>query len=351
MELYGFPVASERRTSAALFARRLHKMGEKFLIRALGQSDRTLTTIWSNTSGRPYPRVEKVCLIALDEDQAENMDDLEKNGYFVDPKKRVVILRVKYNQHTYNPDNVRQDRALSVEAQELIHPESGAPLTNVNIIKDSTNMFLRLNDIVRGEYHGYIIYKRNELVENTNTEEKKLKFLYAWLSKHQHRIIGYSDDFFKNVSKVLDTYLFSVEHYSSFAEMNEFYQEVFSKYSYIQQARKLKLLEDLFARNVHGKRIGYGEMLDESIALLQSLKFEIVNYFDSLVDGIINIGENMLNDRYLCRNYINKKTSETSARQQAVRRSYGRMVALIDEFKAIRRTRKEIKKNPINITN
>ena len=36
MELYGFPIVSERRTSSALFARKLHKMGERFLLRVIG---------------------------------------------------------------------------------------------------------------------------------------------------------------------------------------------------------------------------------------------------------------------------------------------------------------------------
>ena len=53
MELYGFPISSERRTSAALFSRRLHKLGERFLVRVLGQSDRTITTIWNNGENRP----------------------------------------------------------------------------------------------------------------------------------------------------------------------------------------------------------------------------------------------------------------------------------------------------------
>ncbi len=351
MELYGFPIASERRTSAALFSRRLHKMGEKFLIRTLGQSDRTITTIWNDTTGRPYPKVEKIALVALDKDQMENMDVLSENGYFVDAKKRVVILKVKYKQHAYNPDNVRQDRALSVETQDIIHPISGEALQNVNIIKDSSNMFLRLNDIVRGEYTGYIVYKRNELIENADTEEKKLKFLYAWLSKHQHRIIGYSDEFFSNVGKVLDTYLFSPDNYDTFSSMNDLYQEVFTKYSYIQQARKIKTLEDLEVRNIRGKNISYGQMLEEAVDLLQSLKFEIVNYFEPLVDTIIKIGDNMLNDRYLRRNYIDKKTNKPTPNQAAIRRNYGKLVSLIDEFKSIRRARAEIRKNYANFLN
>jgi hypothetical protein len=44
MELYGFPVVAERRTASALFARKLHRMGEHFVLRVMGQSDRTLTT-------------------------------------------------------------------------------------------------------------------------------------------------------------------------------------------------------------------------------------------------------------------------------------------------------------------
>lgn len=349
MELYGFPIASERRTSAALFARRLHKMGEKFIIRTLGQSDRTITTMWNDTSGRAYPKVEKVALIALDKDQVDGVPGVKEDGFFVDEKKRVVILRVRYKQHAYSAENVRQDRALSVDIQELIHPVTGEVYPNVNIIKDSTNMFLRLNDIVRGEYSGHIVYKRNELIENTDTEEKKLKFLYAWLSKHQHRIISYSDEFFSNVGKVLDTYLFSPDNYETFINLNELYQEVFSKYSYIQQARKIRLLEDLATRVYKGKRIGYGQMLEETVELLHALKFEIVNYFDSLVDTVIKITEDILNDRYLRRTYIEPKDSELTPRQLVVRRNYGKLVSILDEFKAIRRARQEIQKHYANL--
>ena len=345
MELYGFPIASERRTSAALFARRLHKMGEKFLIRTLGQSDRTITTIWNHTSGRTYPFVEKISLLALDKDQTEYMDTLEKEGYFVDPDKRVVLLRVKYKQHSYNQDNVRQDRALSVDKQEIIHPINGEVLPGVNIIRDSTNILLRLNDIVRGEHTGSIVYKRNELVQNTDTDEKKLKFIFAWLSKHQYRVISYSDEFYNNFSKILDIYLLSLENYDNLHKYDDLYQDVLAKYSYIQQARKIKFLEDLKARNVRGKKIGYVEMLEEAVNLLQTLKFEIVNYFEQLVDSVINIGDNILNDRYLRRTYIEKKGTEFTPRQQAIRRNYGRLVALIDEFKAIKRTRQETTKH------
>ncbi len=339
MELYGFPVVSERRTSAALFARRLHKIGEKFLIRVLGQSDRTLTTIWNDAENRQYPRVEKIALVALDPDQEEVLGVLRKGRYLVDTEKRIVIMRVRYRQHRFDPDNVRQERALSMEAQEVIHPITGKVLTDVNILRDTSNMFLRLNDIVRGDYTGRIIYKRNELVENTDSEEKRLKFLYAWLSKHQRRIIGYGDEFFGNISKVLDTYLLSPERFETFSSMNDLYQEVIAKYSYIQQARKIRLLEDLRDRQYKGTRISYHQMLVEVVKELHSLKFEVVSYFDTLVSNVIAIGEKILNDSYLTRNYIEKRDETLSRRGHEIRRNYGKLVSLVDEFKAIRKAR------------
>lgn len=341
MELYGFPIVSERRTSSALFARRLHKLGEKFMVRVLGQTDRTITTIRSSAHPRHYPSVDKIALVQVDPEQTDAIERLKEGGFFVNPKRRVIILRVTYHQHKFNADNVRQERAISVEKQEVIHPLTGETISDLNIIKDTSNMFLRLNDIVRGEYSGRIIYKRNELIENTDTDEKRLKFLYAWLSKHQRRIIGYSDDFYANVVKVLDNYLLSPDRYEVFGSMHELYQEVWSKYSYIQQARKVRYLEDIQDRVYKGERISYGTMLREAVELLRNLKFEIVSYFDQLVASVIAIGESMLNDRYLVKNYVDKRDEELTQYGRDIKRLYGKLVSLIDEFRAIRRSRKD----------
>lgn len=341
MELYGFPIVSERRTSSALFSRRLQRMGEDFMVRVLGQSDRTITTLYSHPLSKRYPRVEKIALVQVDPDMKDTLRLLARGRYFVDKKKRVVILRVIYRQHKYNADNVRQDRALSVLRQEVIHPLSGRINNQLNIIKDASNMFLRLNDIVRGEYTGRIIYKRNEVVENTDTDEKRLKFLFAWLSKHQRRIIGYTDEFYSNVVKVLDNYLLNPEHYEVFNAVNDLYQEVWSKYSYIQQARKTQLLENLSQRMHRGQRIGYLEMLETTNEILHQLKFEIVNYFDELVDRVIAIVENILHDAYLVRKYVSQKETALSGYGLEIRRNYGRLVAQLDEFNSIRKSRTE----------
>ncbi len=341
MELYGFPIVSERRTSSALFARRLFRMGEDFMVRVLGQTDRTITTLSSHPDAKFYPRVEKLALVGVDKAQKELTRKLRKGGYFVDQKRRVVILRVIYRQHKYDPNNVRQDRALSVAAQEVVHPLTGFVLSGVNIIKDSSNLFLRLNDIVRGEYTGRTIYKRTEVIDNTDTHEKRLKILYSWLGKHQRRIIAYTDDFYSNVVKVLDNYLLNGDNYEEFYEMRELYQEVWSRYSYIQQARKVKILEDLRHRRHKGEKITYLKMFALYNEIMNDLKFEIVHYFESLVERTLHIGDKVLSDPYVISNYVKKKEDELSSYGQNVKRGYGRLVQLLDEFRSIRKQKLE----------
>ena len=339
MELYGFPIVSERRTSSALFARKLHKMGERFLLRVMGQTDRTLTTYISNGENRRYPMLEKIALVAVDEDQEEALDIIDKDGFFLDKAKRVVIIRITYRQHRFDSSNVRQDRALSVAGQEVLHPLTGEPLRGLNIIKDASNMFLRLNDIVRGEFTGRIVYKRTEVVENTDTDEKRLKFLYTWLSKHQRRMISYSDEFFANVSKVLSGYLFAPENSEVFDNMRDLYQEVCTRFSYIQQARRVRILEDICQRTFKGARITYRQMMREAVDLLNELKFEIVNFFPALVDDIIGCVEKILRDRYLQRNYLDVPESSLTKAGLERRKNYGRLVSLQDGFKAVRKAR------------
>jgi hypothetical protein len=338
MELYGFPVVSERRTASALFARKLHRMGEHFVLRVMGQSDRTITTYTHVGGNSHFPVVEKIALCRVDEDLEDALASIDAGGFFVDKARRVVIIRLTYQQHRFNPHNLRQERALSVLRQEVIHPVSGAVLADVNIVKDSTNMFLRFNDIVRGEYKGKILYKRTEIIENTDSDEHRLKFLYSWLSKHQRRITAYSDEFFAKLSAVLSNYLFSSGCDERFESLKELRQEVLARLSYIQQARKVRLLEELRHRQLRGVRIGYLRMMEESVALLQELRFEIVNYFNQLVDTAILHCEAILNDRYLVKTYIACPEEGLSQAGLAIRKKYGQLVLLLDEFKAIRKT-------------
>jgi len=342
MELYGFPIASERRTSAALFARRLHKMGERFLIRVLGQSDRVITTIWNDGKVTRYPKVEKLALIAVDEDQKDVIDAIRAKKAFVDEKKRIAILHICYHQHSYDADNVRQDRALSVESQHIVHPVSGEFITGLNLLRDSSNLMLRLNDIIRGEYTGRIVYKRTEVIDHTDTDEKRLKFLYAWLTKHQRRFISYSEDFFVGASRILDKYLNDLTHLDNLDDLRELRQEVQNRYRYIQQARKVRCLEEIRTRHFRGEKLNFDRMLSEAVALLQDLKFEIAVYFDDLAASAIHHTEAMLNNRYLRRTYIERHESELTKAGQEIKRKYGRLVVLLDEFRSIRKARQSV---------
>ena len=113
---------------------------------------------------------------------------------------------------------------------------------------------------------------------------------------------------------------------------------------YIQQARKVRFLEDIRNRNIHGEKINYLHMLTDACSLLHELKFEIAKYFDTLVVSVINLAEFILNDRYIIRNYIEKSEDALSPYGKEVRRNYRRLVALVDEFKAIRKSRKDTSK-------
>lgn len=305
----------------------------------MGQTDRTLTTYTSTGENRRYPLLEKIALVAVDEDQEEALKIISDDGFFLDKPRRVVIIRVLYRQHRFDSSNVRQDRALSVAGQEVLHPLTGEALRGLNIIKDTSNMFLRLNDIVRGEFTGRIIYKRTEVVENTDTDEKRLKFLYTWLTKHQRRMISYSDEFFSNVSKVVSGYLYAPENSDIFDNLRELYQEVRTRFSYIQQARRVRILEDLCQRIFKGARITYRQMMRETVALLNDLKFEIVNFFPALVDDVIECMEKILQDRYLQRNYLDPPEESLTKAGMEIRKNYGRLVSLLDGFKAVRKAR------------
>ncbi len=339
MELYGYPIVSERKTSAALFARKLFRLGEPFLIKALGQSDRIITSLYRHPDNRMYPTVEKTAIVRLETANPDTLAFLKRKGYLLHPKKKAVILRVVYRQHKYDPNNVRQDRALSIQRQELIHPVTGEACSQVNLLKDTYLMTLKLNDIVRGEFVGQVRYKRHEIVENTDTHEKRLKFLYSWLSKHQRRIIGYSDEFYAGVTKVLDNYLHGDGSEDRFQDLHELHQEVTGSFSYIKQARKVRKLEEVKDRKVKGKRLTFLETLKEAARIISELKFESVNYFDSLTNNTIYISEKILNTRYLIRRYIQPKESELTPQGVEIRKAYRRLVALLDELKAIRKSR------------
>lgn len=340
MELYGFPIVSERRTSAAMFARKLTLTGERFLLRVLGQTDRTITTYMSQENSHHYPKVEKVALIAVDADQEDAIATIADKGFFLDQENRVIILRVTYRQHRYDQANIRQDRALSVASQEIIHPLTGQVLRGLNIIRDATNMYLRLNDIVHGEYTGHIVYKRTEIIESTETDEKRLKALSYWLTKNQRRMIDYSEEFFGRINRVLTAYLFSPDKDEEFGSLRELHVEVCSRLGYIQQARRVRLLEELRTRTFHGNRITYRQMIQLALEAVTNLKFELVHFFPDIVENVVACLERITSDRYLIRRYIQRQDGKAPSKNALeIRKGYGALVAATDDLKKMLRNR------------
>ncbi|MBW1991464.1 MAG: hypothetical protein JRI59_05000, partial [Deltaproteobacteria bacterium] len=255
MELYGFPIASERRTSAALFARRLSRQKEQYLIKVLGSSDRIITSL-CGFEQKMYPLVEKVALVALPPALAESNPHLKDQGFYVDPDRQVVILKVTYQQHKYNPLNVLEDRALSVMHQELIHPFHGGREAGLNILKDTKRFLKDLTDIVRGEYLGSISYKRQDIITSTKTHEDRLKFVSAWLGKNRRRLATYSDESFEAAKKLLNSYLLNRDYKDVFARHPDLHREALQEMVYLTQAHQLHALEKLNQKQAGKKRLG-----------------------------------------------------------------------------------------------
>jgi len=297
MELYGFPIAAERRTSAALFARKLSRLKEQYLIKVLGASDRTITSL-SGYEQKRYPLVEKVALIALPPGLAEAHPHLQDQGFYVDRSRRVVILKVTYLQHKYNRLNVLEDRAMSVLKQELIHPHHGGRDASLNILKDTRRTLKELTDIVRGEYAGTIAYKRADLLISTKTHEDRLKFLSAWLAKNQRRLGAYSQETFEAAKKVLNSYLLNREHRDVFARHPELHREVLARLTYVTQAQMLKTLEELAQEEAGKGGLGPGRRLAQALDFLEVHKGELPYLYPDLFDKFLKLWEQFLAHPY-----------------------------------------------------
>jgi hypothetical protein len=114
---------------------------------------------------------------------------------------------------------------------------------------------------------------------------------------------------------------------------------VWKKYSFIRQTRKVRLLEDLRYRRLHGKKLNYREMLQEMNNVLNEFKFEMVDYFDEVVLKAIKISEKILDDRYLHKKYLQPHEDRLTAYGRSIRKLYGHAIGLLDDLQAIRRAK------------
>jgi hypothetical protein len=297
MELYGFPIASERRTSGALFARRLSRLKEQYLIKVLGASDRTITSLCGFEQKR-YPLVEKIALIPLSPSLAEAHPHLKGGGYYVDPKRRVVILKVTYQQHKYNRYNVLEDRALSIVRQEIIHPDHGGREANLNILKDTKRTLKELTDIVRGEHSGSITYRRSDLITSTKTHEERLKFLAAWLAKNQRRLGAYGQETFDAAKKLLNSYLSQRDHREVFTKHRELHREVVQRLAYLDQVQQLQPLEKLAQPGKRQPGLGPSRRLALAVAFLEENQHQLPYFYPDLFQKCCHLFDQILHYPY-----------------------------------------------------
>lgn len=306
MELYGFPIAAERRTSAALFARKLSRSKEQYLIKVLGTSDRTITSL-CGFEQKKYPLVEKAALVALPPAFSETHSHLADQGFFLDRQRRVVLFKVTYQQHKYNPLNVLEDRALSVVSQEIIHPYHGGRDSGFNLLKDTRRSLKDLTDIVRGEYLGSIMYQRSDLITAPKTHGDRLKFLSAWLAKNQRRLATYSPENFEAARKLLNSYLINKEYKEAFARHPGLHREALRQMAILTQAHQLQALEKLTHKHAERQRLGPDQRLAKAVAFLEEKKEEIPYYYPTMFKKFLDLWDKLMDYPYF--RHLQKETT------------------------------------------
>ena len=95
-------------------------------------------------------------------------------------------------------------------------------------------------------------------------------------------------------------------------------------------------MEDLQKKRYKGKKINYLEMLKYATQIIQELKLELVQYFDTLVENAIYTGEKILNTRYLIKKYIEPAEEDLTDYGYNIRTSYNELLQALEDLKAIK---------------
>ncbi|KMY66770.1 hypothetical protein AAU61_15970 [Desulfocarbo indianensis] len=331
MEQSGFPICGERHTSAALFSRRLMRRKESFAMKVLGQSDRTITTLTSLGGKNHLPRVSKVALVSARACGKEGQKRLEEEGFMVDPARRTIILRVTYTQHSYHHNNVLEDRALSVLGQEVIHPQTGQPL-EMDVLGLGRDRLLMLNDIVRGEHQGTIVFRDSEEVQGTADMGSRLKFLLAWLKKHWHILADYSPDTFERVGKVIKSFLDDPDLQKDFQRLPDLHKELETSLPKMRMAHRLRLLEKLVYNraDASGRKLQHVHIIIILVHVLSQEGDELLETFPGALDKLLHICEKQLANAYLKRRYLSKPPK--GALERELVGHYRLLESLVDRY-------------------
>lgn len=316
MEQSGFAICGERHTSAALFARRLMRRRESFAIKVLGQSDRTITTLTSLNSKAGLPRIEKVALVQAKGCSKDGQRLLQDGGFLVDRKRNTVILKVAYTQHSYHPDNVLEDRSLSVLRQQVIHPFTGQKL-EIDILGLGRDRLLMLNDIVRGEHQGSIVYQEKEEIQGTGDMSSRLKFLLAWLKKHWHILADYSPDTFERVSRVISSFLDDPDNQKDFQRVPHMHQMLEEALPEMRLAHRLRLLEKLVQNRADsgGRHLQHVHIMTILVHVLSQEGDRLAEKYPNALQKLLHICQKQLDNSYVKRRYLSKPPQKAAERE------------------------------------
>ncbi len=191
---------------------------------------------------------------------------------------------------------------------------------------------LSLNDISNGEFYGKTIYKRTEIIEGSDTEEKRLKVFYAWLLKNQRRIISYSDESYSNFLKLFQNYFTTISYINENHELYFYLYELKQRYAYINQARTLRVLEEMIIEDYRDKKSNYFELYEKAIKILSNYKLDLSIYFEDLLSTATSLIEVLLNDRYILAKYINVDEEKLTARGFEIRHRHFKLDKIHKEF-------------------
>lgn len=334
MEQLGFPICGERHTSAALFARRLLRRKERFAIKVLGNSDRAITTLTSLGARLGLPRVEKVALVCAQCERRENWERLNDGGFFLDKERQAVILRVHYAQHAYHPDNVLEDRALSVLRQEVVHPYTGQTL-ELDVLGMSQDRLLVLNDIVRGEFHGSIVYRGSERVEGSRDFKARLKCLSAWLQKNRFILAEYSPDHFERVIRVVSSFMDDPQNEEELAKYPELRQETARVTAMVRLAHRLRLLEKLVQNraDASGRKLQVVHVLTILGHVLSQEGQDMARDYPKAMRKLLRVCRRLLDDHNIKRRFLAR--SPKTLYEREVLGEYRVLQRLVEGFEAL----------------
>jgi hypothetical protein len=211
-----------------------------------------------------------------------------------------------------------EERALSVARQEVVHPQTGETL-EMDILGLGRDRLLMLNDIVRGEHRGAILYRERERVVGTGDIRSRLKFLAAWLRKHRSLVADYSPDTFERIRRIVTSFLQDDKLAKEFRRNPKLHQELKDTLAELRLAHRLRLLEKLVQTRTDagGRKLQHVHILVILVHVLSQEAEQLAERHPGPLRKLLSICRKQLSNPYLKRRYL-RRPAETSLEREVV---------------------------------